>query len=457
MAWLGCGRQRWLNLANPGFCAVKGKARVLKLKFLLRTKPHTMDPLIEIEKLARNLGLPAFQPSVFPHPGVSEMRIGEEDCTLIKGDNLVALQMLVASHRDQLDFCYIDPPYNTGSKFAYHDRRFSNSLGIWGKHEEWMEFMLPRLVLLKRLLKDSGLVAVSIDDYEYSQLKVLLDHVFGSDNHIGTVIVHRSKNGKGSKAHIAVSHEYVVLYGKTKAAHLLGLPEQDIASYDKIDEHGRYKIDGLFRKKGEASRRTDRPNMYFPLYYDQNGRVFTENGSGDLREAFPIDSKGIERRWLWGRDKVEGESWRLFASAKGTIYVKNYLTEEKRIKIRSIWDSPRYLTERATKEITEIYGEKVFDTPKPLALIEDLIKCCTRPDALVIDFFAGSGTTAEAAHNVNQEDQGTRKVLLVEQDAQIPAEHIATSRGFKFVADITEYRLQQLAARTKFTYKVRSV
>jgi adenine-specific DNA-methyltransferase len=308
-----------------------------------------------------------------------------------------------------------------------------------------MGFMLPRLVFMRELLKDTGIAAISIDDYEYAQLKILMDQVFGADNHFGTLIVHRSKNGKGSKAHIAVSHEHVLIYGKTSKAKIVGLPELDTESYTKKDSYGRYKIDGLFRKKGEASKRTDRPNMFFPLYYDDQGNVFTENPTGKLREALPVDSKGGEKRWLWGIDKARADSWRLYASPQGVIYVKNYLTEEKRIKVRSLWDDPRYLTERATNEITEIYGEKVFETPKPLGLIEDLIKCCAPQSAVILDFFCGTATTAHAAYNVNKEDGGKRQVILVEHEAKIPHDHIAATQGFKDIAAIAEFRLHMLS------------
>ncbi len=349
---------------------------------------------------------------------------------MLKGDNLDALSLLADKYLETFDFCYIDPPYNTGTKFVYDDRRNSADSGIWGKHAAWMSFMLPRLVLMHASLNDSGVAAISIDDYEYAHLKILLDHVFGAENHLGTLIVHRSKNGKGSKANIAVSHEQVLLYGKTARAKIHGLPELDLDSYSKQDEYGSYKVDGLFRKKGEASRREDRPSMFFPLYYDSFGNVFTENVGGKLKEALPVDSKGVERRWLWGTGKTAQESWKLYASPKGVIYVKNYLTEEKRVKIRSVWDSSRYLTERATNEITEIYGDKVFETPKPLGLIEDLIKCCASKDALILDYFCGTATTAHAAYNVNHLDGGKRKVLLVEQNTAISKDHIAALKGF---------------------------
>ena len=392
-------------------------------------------------------------------PGKQQaVSIASEACLLLRGDNLDALHALIKVHSGAVDFCYIDPPYNTGAKFIYDDKRMSSGAGMWGRHAAWMSFMLPRLVLMHGLLKDSGLAAVSIDDYEYAHLKILLDQVFGEENYLGTLIVHRSKNGKGSKAHIAVSHEQVLLYGKTAKAKIIGLPELDTESYTKQDAHGRYKVDGLFRKKGEASKREDRPNMFFPLYYDAAGNVFTENIGGALKEALPVDSKGVERRWLWGAGKTAQESWKLYASPNGVIYVKNYLTEEKRVKIRSLWDSSRYLTERATNEITEIYGDKVFETPKPLGLIEDLIKCCAGKEALILDYFCGTATTAHAAFNVNRADNGTRKVILVEQASAINQDHIAAEKGFQRIADISERRLAYVASLDQsYTYRVQDV
>lgn len=421
------------------------------------SKRHSTDPLAKASLLARLLHLEDVHPSLSfeSHQNISLEGV---DCCLLKGDNIDALTVLTDKYLEAVDFCYIDPPYNTGSNFVYCDRRNSIDSGVWGKHAAWMSFMLPRLVLMHALMASSGVAAISIDDYEYAHLKILLDHVFGAGNHLGTLIVQRSKNGKGARANIAVGHEHVVLYGKTEAAKIHGFPESDPDSYSKQDEHGRYKVDGLFRKKGEASRREDRPNMFFPLYYDSAGNVFVENVGGELKEVFPVDSKGVERRWLWGAEKVARESWKLYASPNGVIYVKNYLTREKRVKVRSIWDSSRYLTERATNEITEIYGEKVFETPKPLGLIEDLITCCAGSGALILDYFCGTATTAHAAYNVNRLDGGGRKVILVEQNSAISKDHIAAVNGFKRIADISEHRLKFIASQdARYKYRIQDV
>ena len=130
-------------------------------------------------------------------------------------------------------------------------------------------------------------------------------------NFIANIAVCRSKNGKGSNGNnIAVNHEYVLIYGKSEESKILGFCNANETSYNKSDAYGKFKTDGLFRKKGDDSLREDRPNLYYPLYYDRNGNVFTEKKDTDLKEVYPVDSKGIERRWLWGKEKASYESWK---------------------------------------------------------------------------------------------------------------------------------------------------
>lgn len=367
----------------------------------------------------------------------------KKTCLLLTGENYNSLINLNSELSESIDFCYIDPPYNTGQKFIYSDNRISRSSSLWGNHHDWLAFMLPRLVIARELICETGVIAVSIDDYEYAHLKILLDHIFGAEQYIGTLIICRSKNGKGSKSNIAVNHEYVVLYSKGSKVTFNGLPESDEKIYTKKDEFGEFNIDGLFRKKGDASLRTDRPNMYYPLFYSEDGRVYTEEVDGlNLKIIFPVDSKGIDRRWLWGKDKAKNESWKLYASNSGVIYVKNYRTLNKRIKIRSFLSDLGYLTDRATSELKERFGDKIFETPKPLKLIQDLVDCCAPKNGIILDFFAGTGTTAEAVWAINKMDQGQRKIILAESNLLVPPDHIAASNGYKKISDITKRRLE---------------
>ncbi|KLG02385.1 site-specific DNA-methyltransferase [Enterobacter hormaechei] len=407
----------------------------------------------EINKLSRELGL------------FSNYEIGVSDdigalspldptCSSIYlGDNLMYLQELSRNSPETIDFCYIDPPYNTGSKIIYHDNRKSVSSDVFGFHNEWMSFMLPRLFHAQKVLKDTGVIAISIDDYEFAHLKILMDKVFGEDNFIGNIVVCRSKNGKGSKRNIASSHEYLLVYGKSDKAELFGQPD-DKSLYDKVDRYGEYRIDGMFRKKGDSSLRTDRPNMFYPLYFNpETGEVLVEPNSG-LNKVYPVDSKGVERRWLWSKETARERSWQLFASKNGVIYVKNYSSSDKRIKVRTLWDDSSFYTERATNEMTKIFGTKVFDTPKALNYIMAIINCMAKPNALILDFFAGSGTTAHAAAILNSLDGGSRKVILMESNHPVSNKHVAFKSGFKKISDITISRLNYISdSYPEFKYK----
>jgi len=361
---------------------------------------------------------------------------------LFVGDNLPYLKALATCNPGIADMCYIDPPYNTGSTFLYNDTRKSERNGPFGTHSAWMAFMFPRLVTAREVLKESGVIAISIDDYEYAHLKILMDLIFGEHNLIGTIVVCRSKNGKGSKKNLAVSHEYLLIYGKSNKAVLRG--EVDKTDYDKQDKFGKYRIDGLFRKKGVDSLRTDRPNMYYPLYCNPTSGEVSVEPVINWKIVYPTDSKGIERRWIWGPETARERAWQLYTSKNGVVYVKNYVPAfgiEKRTKVRSLWDDTNFYTERGTNEITALFGAKVFDTPKPMAYIKKIIDVCSADDALIIDFFAGSGTTGQAVAELNEADNGSRKCILMESDCEIPANHLARAKGFKTISEITEKRL----------------
>ena len=257
----------------------------------------------------------------------------------------------------------------------------------------------------------------------------------------------RSKNGKGSsKRNFASNHEYVLLYGKSVSSRVAGQVDSP-DSYDRWDEHGRFKVDGLFRKKGDASRRVDRPNLFYPLYYDQNGKVYTKPAP-DRFEAYPVDSMGVERRWLWSIETADRQSWKLWASPRGAIYVKNYFSEGKRTKLRSLQEMrSAFFSETATRELKEIYGERIFETGKPLKFIEFLLASLADENSLILDFFAGTGTTAEAAENLNRLDGGQRRVWLMESTAPIKESHRAYEMGYRTVADITRKRLSAMSDR----------
>ena len=297
----------------------------------------------------------------------------------IEGDNLAVLKLLQETYLGKIKMIYIDPPYNTGNDFVYNDdfaesveeylsnsgqyddagnRLVANAESNGRYHTDWLNMLYMRLKLAKDLLKDDGVIFISIDDVEQSNMKKICDEIFGADNFIASAIVQRSTNGMGDKKGFARNHEYLLCYQRSEATCFKGLsPDADyISLFDKEDEHGKYKMDGILMKKGAGSRREDSPTLYFPLYFSpKTGHVSLTRLEGYV-ERYPIKSDGSDGRWTWGREKIKNENHRLYASPNGTIYIKDYLTDDRRMKIKTVLIDSGYLTDRATNEIKDIFN-----------------------------------------------------------------------------------------------------
>ena len=360
---------------------------------------------------------------------------------LIRGDNLEVLKHLKNAYTNSVKMIYIDPPYNTGSDgFVYQDdRKFTPAelarlanidedeaariLDFTNKgsnsHSAWLTFMYPRLYIARELLKDDGVIFISIDDNEAAQLKLLCDEVFGEGNFVDTLTIKKSANGMGSKDGYSTNHDFILIYLKEKQNNVffgITVSEDYIESFNKEDEFGRYKTDGLFRKKGRSARREDSPNCFYPIYADlETGKVYlNQNSKNKLLEIFPKLPNGKDGRWIWSPDFANDKLYRLYASPKGTVYVKDYWHDELREKPRSILEDSSYLTDTATNEIINLFGSKVFSTPKPISLLIDLIDNCTHINEIILDFFAGSGTTAHAVIELSRKYNQQRNFISVQ-------------------------------------------
>ena len=360
---------------------------------------------------------------------------------LIRGDNLEVLKHLKNAYTNSVKMIYIDPPYNTGSDgFVYQDdRKFTPTelarlanidedeaariLDFTDKgsnsHSAWLTFMYPRLYIARELLKDDGVIFISIDDNEAAQLKLLCDEVFGEGNFVDTLTIKKSANGMGSKDGYSTNHDFILIYLKEKQNNVffgITVSEDYIESFNKEDEFGRYKTDGLFRKKGRGARREDSPNCFYPIYADlETGKIYlNQNSKNKLLEIFPKLPNGKDGRWIWSPDFANDKLYRLYASPKGTVYVKDYWHDELREKPRSILEDSSYLTDTATNEIINLFGSKVFSTPKPISLLIDLIDNCTHINEIILDFFAGSGTTAHAVMELSRKYNQQRNFISVQ-------------------------------------------
>ena len=397
----------------------------------------------------------------------------------IEGENLDVLKVLQKSYFNSIKMIYIDPPYNTGNDFVYNDnfkqdlkdyQEQSGELDDEGNlklafkknskenghfHSKWLNMMLPRLHLAKNLLKDDGVIFISIDDNEQAQLKLLCDEVFGEENFVDTLIVKKSSNGMGSKEGFSTNHDFLLVYKKdlVKSPFIgISVSEDYIEKFNKSDEHGRYKVDGLFRKKGRGARKEDSPGCFYPIFGDLNtGKVYLEPKEG-LVEILPYLPNGRFGRWVWSKAFALPQLYRLYVSPKSTVYIKDYWSDNLTEKPRSILDDNAYLTDTATNEIIDLFGEKLFSTPKPNQLLIDLIDSCTVSQDLILDFFSGSGTTAHAVMQLNATDNVNRRFICVQLPEVTDEKSEAFKAGFKNIAEISKERIRRAGKQIAENY-----
>ncbi len=339
---------------------------------------------------------------------------------LIEGDNLHALYVLQATHRGKVDAIYIDPPYNTGNEFRYNDSLIDRE-NPW-RHSAWLSFMSKRLVLARELLSDSGLIAISIDDNEQARLKLLCDEVFGSSNFIVCAPTVMNLKGNQDQLGFAGTHEYTLVYARDNANAALGkfaVDEEAMLGDWKEDEHGWWKQGAGLKATGANGPRTQRPNLWYPMYVAKDGSYVspTRKHSSD-DEVWPITG-GQEMSWRWSSTTAEAKSHDLIAAGSGpnwTIYKKQRpeLGDMPSKKPKSTLYRPEYSSTNGTNTLKRILGDRVFPNPKPVDLIMDLVRItCPNPNGVVLDFFAGSGTTLHAVAQLNLEDGGKRQCILV--------------------------------------------
>ena len=339
---------------------------------------------------------------------------------IVQGDNLLALKALLPRYAGQVKCIYIDPPYNTGNEgWVYNDNVNSPEIKRWlgevvgkegetlDRHDRWLCMMYPRLMLLKQFLREDGVILMSLDGNEHRYAELLFDDIFGASNRIETLIWKKSYGGGAKSKQVVNLHEYVLCFARNKQ--LVGEielpPDESVMRYykfedEKIETRGPYRLQPLATNSMDA-----RPNLRYAIPYDGE-------------EIWP------EKQWQWSKDRVLAalennelvirkvrENW----SVNYKQYLKDPEGEERRAKLYSIIDS--IYTQQGTNELKAMFGDgKTFDFPKPPALVKRFIQAFTGPDSLVMDSFAGSGTTAHAVFLANAEDGGNRRFILVEMD-----------------------------------------
>lgn len=325
---------------------------------------------------------------------------------LIEGDNLEALAALSYTHSGKIDVIYIDPPYNTGNKdFVYNDS-FVDVDDAY-KHSTWLAFMYKRLIKVKSLLSDKGVIFISIDDNEQSQLKLLCDSIFGANEFVGMITRATGTTTGQDTGCLGKSCDYVLVYSKFAGYKIGGIPlsDKDLARYSLKDKKGNFSILQLRRTGGE-DRREDRPTMFFPIK------------APDGTDVFPYGPTGYESRWRVGPNKVQQmlkDDMLYFKKDKDgnwKVYYKFY-SDNKTKRPSNLWTEIDG-NKKAQIELKSILPEGKFDTPKPLELIYKILQITTSSCSVILDFFAGSGTTLHATMKLNAKDGGHRQCVLVQ-------------------------------------------
>lgn len=351
--------------------------------------------------------------------------------TLIEADNYHALQLLEYLYAGKVDCIYIDPPYNTGAKNWKYNNDYVDDNDSF-RHSKWLSMMSKRLFLAKKLLnKDTGIIAIAIDDYEIAPLKLLADDIF-KNGYLGTVVVKNNPQGRSMPTGFQISHEYVLLYGGSDAV-IGDLPrnKKQISRYNFIDDNGPYEW-----RNFRAQYSTISPRLIYPIYikkdgsglrvpkmrWDDENKVYKtlEDPNSNEFISLPVDSDGKQKTWKWSLqtflDNLDSEiSVRKDKNKQYSVYYKGRM-KSSGMKPFTLWDDPKYSSSTfGTNLISSLIGKNKFNYPKSLYSVEDCISICCRgkKDALILDFFAGSGTTLHAVLLMNKKDDGNRRCICV--------------------------------------------
>lgn len=424
---------------------------------------------------------------------------------MIEGDNLEVLKLLQKSYAGKVKLVYIDPPYNTGKDFVYPDdfqdniknyleltgqieggKKISSNTETSGRfHTDWLNMMYPRLKLARDLLRADGVMFISIDEKEISHLRLITNEILGEENFVADISVVTNMKGRNDKKHVAACHEHIVIYAMPGfVSYGLPLTEEQRAIFKYEDEQGnKYALRDL-RKRGGPDKRQDRPNMYFPIFWNPNTKhCHLEGESAEDIEILPLRGDGSDGRWRWGIDKVRVHlAWlhpkkserngrwdvdhRLYLDP--SIGVSDNLIEqededdddegfvERTSKPKSIWLGGEFSSDSGKRALKESLPGDSFSFPKSVGLIRQCLRLGLDRDGIALDIFAGSGTMGEALMAQNAMDKGERRYIMVqlpepldphEKDQRAAADFCDGLGRPRNIAELTKERLGRVGKR----------
>ena len=358
---------------------------------------------------------------------VSEIDLHEN--MLIKGNNLTVLNTLKKNYSGKVNLIYVDPPYNPDSAantFSYNNRF---------NHSTWLTFMKNRIEISKELLTDNGIFCVAIDHNELFYLGVLCDEIFGRNNRLGLIAVETNPGGRSDAKFFATSHEYFIVYAKNKekaVIHDLKLDDNEIENrYRSEDSISKYNPVSLIRT-GSNSTPDKRPNLFFPIFINPENKEISVRKNDGWVEILPIGGDNTRRVWRWSKDRIMCNLHNLEvkeSNSKYSIYVKDRVKSGK--KPKTMWYGGKYnASTHGTILLNQFDLKDDFSYPKSLYLMMDIITILSDEDSLILDFTAGSGTTAQAILQLNNEENSNRRFILCEQ--------------LDYVETVTYLRIQQV-------------
>ncbi len=416
----------------------------------------------------------------------SSVNFDTTENVFIEGDNFEVLKVLQESYLGKIKVIYVDPPYNTGTAMIYNndfsisDEEYEEEIGAMDEdgfrmfkntdsngrfHSDWLSMMYERITVARDLLTEDGFITIAIDHNELHNLTSICDEIFGEDNRIGILCVRNNPAGRSTAKGVSITNEYALLYAKSDKSSLCRLSRNDkqISRYNKSDENGTFEWVN-FRKPG--SKKEESPKMYYPIFISPNSvRVPKMNWNATLEAwellekteegeniIYPIDEDGKDRRWRWAVDTMRenlSEFSPVFIKDKWHVNLKARMPNDG-VLPSTWWDKKEYSsTAYGTNLIKEIFSElQIFSYPKSIYAVMDSIRVMSNSENdLILDFFAGSATTAHAVMQLNAEDGGNRKYIMVQIPEKTEEDSEAYKAGYKYISDISKERIRRVGKK----------
>lgn len=401
---------------------------------------------------------------------------------IIEGENLDVLKILLSAYREKIKLIYIDPPYNTGNDFVYRDDYSEDRQTYWNRteqinngvsldtnldtdghfHSNWLDMMYSRLLVSRNLLRADGAIFISIDDHEVHHLRKICDEIFGETNFIANLTIVVKPEGRGYGP-FAKTHESLLVYAKDRDCATFNEIEVEGAQYQYFDENGGFNLKGLRNRNVQAFNSSNRPNLRYPFYVDinhPNNRLcsVSVNPKDDYVEVWPSTINQLESVWRWSKAKSAEEINSLVAYRGNDNEIRVFQKERKLTQTpKTVWADKFILSNKGTAEVQQLLGNGIFDFPKPVELIRRIMDIGLESDDIVLDFFAGSGTTGHAVVNQNLKDGGSRKYILVQVPQSTDENSNARHAGFKRISDITIARNRAVCDKVTSSYDGRII